>query len=306
MTTELAQVQPLDRHPAAVYLSSLSASGRRTMLSKLGTVAEVFGASDPFAVPWSDMRFQHLAVLRTRLQERGLAPATVNSTLYAVRGVLRAARNLGLLSAEDHDMLREVKPVAGTRELSGRALSQGEIERLLKACRYRRGPGGTRDAALIGLLYATGLRRSEVVGLDLEHYDPESGRLVVIGKGDKQRTVFVAAGAADLLGAWLEVRGPEPGPLFVPIDKQGRITVRRLTDQAIYNTLRRRGRQARIPRFSPHDLRRSFVSDLLDAGADIVTVQQLAGHASPTTTARYDRRGEEAKRKAVALLRIPT
>jgi site-specific recombinase XerD len=78
-----------------------------------------------------------------------------------------------------------------------------------------------------------------------------------------------------------------------------------MTDQAVYSILVRRARQANVRRFSPHDLRRTFVSNLLDAGADVVTVQKLAGHANVETTARYDRRGEEAKRKAVGLVDTP-
>lgn len=78
-----------------------------------------------------------------------------------------------------------------------------------------------------------------------------------------------------------------------------------MSEQGVLRALQRRGEQAGVAPFSPHDLRRTFISDLLDAGADIVTVSQLAGHASPSTTSRYDRRGEEAKLRAIDLLNVP-
>jgi integrase len=128
---------------------------------------------------------------------------------------------------------------------------------------------------------------------------------VVRGKRNKERLVYVVNGAAAALGDWLELRGDQPGALFQPINKGGVITSRRLSTQSIYNMLARRGQAAGIRDFSPHDLRRTMISHLLDAGADISTVQKLAGHASPTTTARYDRRPEAAKCKAAGLLHVP-
>ena len=80
---------------------------------------------------------------------------------------------------------------------------------------------------------------------------------------------------------------------------------RAMTAQALMYRLKRRCHQAGIDPCSPHDLRRTFVSELLDAGADIATVQQLAGHQSPTTTARYDRRGDRVKKKAAQMLVVP-
>jgi site-specific recombinase XerD len=141
------------------------------------------------------------------------------------------------------------------------------------------------------------------VTLNLSDYEETEGQLVVRGKGNKERLVPVAGGTAEALADWLTVRGRKPGPLFVGVGNRNKGGG--LTTQAIYNMLRTRVEAAQITAVSPHDFRRTFVGELLDAGADIVTVQKLVGHADPATTARYDRRGERAKRKAVELLHVP-
>ena len=134
---------------------------------------------------------------------------------------------------------------------------------------------------------------------------PDKERLLVRGKRYKQRTAYITSGASDALSDWLVFRGSAPGPLFWPINKGGKFRNKRLSDQAVYNMLVKRRRQSGIKSFSPHDMRRTFVSDLLDAGADIATVSKMAGHANVQTTARYDRRPEEAKQKAAKLLHVP-
>uniref|UniRef100_A0A1D9GAJ0 Integrase n=1 Tax=Moorena producens (strain JHB) TaxID=1454205 RepID=A0A1D9GAJ0_MOOP1 len=100
----------------------------------------------------------------------------------------------------------------------------------------------------------------------------------------------------------MSTRGNQPGALLCPIQKGGQIQYRKMTPQAVLLILQKRAKEAGVESFSPHDFRRTFCSDLLDAGIDIVTVQKLAGHASPVTTAKYDRRGEEVKRRAVQKL----
>jgi site-specific recombinase XerD len=127
----------------------------------------------------------------------------------------------------------------------------------------------------------------------------------VRGKGNKQRLAHLSEGAAAALDQWLVVRGEWAGPLFVAINKGGVLGHRRLSGQGILHIGRQRQRAAGITPFSPHDLRRTFIGDLLDAGADLSTVQQLAGHAQIGTTARYDRRGEAVKKKAARLLHVP-
>ena len=155
------------------------------------------------------------------------------------------------------------------------------------------------------MLYAAGLRRAEAVALNVSDYDRESGELRVAGKGNKERTAYATGGAVEAVTAWLMGRGDAPGPLLCPVDKAGRVAVRRLTPQAVLMACRKRARAAGVQRFSPHDLRRSFIGDLLDAGVDLATVQQLAGHAQVNTTARYDRRPEAIRRKAAELLHVP-
>jgi integrase len=93
--------------------------------------------------------------------------------------------------------------------------------------------------------------------------------------------------------------------LFYGITKGGRLVVRRLADQAIAVICAARATEAGVAPFTPHDMRRTFISGLLDAGADIATVQRLAGHEDPATTSRYDRRGEATKQRAIALVHVP-
>jgi len=298
---------PPDRHPAAVYLARLSPGSRRTMRQALDEVASLLtsGAATAATLDWSAVRYQHAQAVRARLAER-YAPATANKMLCALRGAVREAWRLGLLSAENYQRTADLEAVKGETLPAGRALSAGELRALLAVCAADASPAGPRDAALIAVLYGGGLRRSEAVALDVADYDPADGALTVRhGKGGKARVVYATNGAADALVDWLLTRGDGAGALFSPVNKGGRVGDRRMSGQAVMGILLRRARQAGVSHVRPHDLRRTFVSDLLDAGADISTVQRLAGHATVGTTARYDRRGEAVKRRASALLHVP-
>jgi len=303
----LAAQPPADRHPAAVYLARLAPGSRRTMRTALNVMASMLtaGAADAETLDWSAVRYQHAQAVRSRLAEHS-KPATANKALSALRGVLREAWRLGLVSSEDYQRAADLEAVKGESVPPGRALTAGELKALLAACSADETAAGARDAALLALLYGAGLRRSEAVALDVADYDAASGMLVVRhGKGGRERIAFATNGAADALADWLALRGEEPGPLFLPVDKGGAVGSHRLTGQAVLYILRRRALQGGVARLTPHDLRRTFISDLLDLGADISTVQRLAGHAQVTTTTRYDRRGEATKRRASELLHVP-
>jgi site-specific recombinase XerD len=307
------QSAPLSENPAVVYLSGLpSERSRRVMRESLDIVAQMLsgGRADALALEWRAVGFQHTAAVRARLMER-YSPATTNRILSALRGTLKAAWRLGQISAEDYQKARDIENVKGETLPAGRELGVGELHALVAACKADKRDGqlsaaGARDAAIIGVLYMCGLRRAEIVSLDLSDLDLASGKLSVrSGKGRKGRTAYVREGALRALQAWLVLRGDGAGALFMPVLKNDRVAQRRMTSQAIYNLLQKRAVQAGVSDFSPHDLRRTFVSDLLDRGADIALVAKLAGHQDVKTTARYDRRPEESKRRAAELLHFP-
>jgi integrase len=297
-------VLPLDRHPVAVYLAGLAPGSRRTQTAALRIIAMLVSAeATEMTLPWWGLDYAHTSAIRSKLAER-FAPATANRMLAALRGVLKAAFKFGLMSSDHMTRACSVEPVRGSRVMKGRALSKGELVALFEACDPSI-PGGARNAALLGLLYGAGLRRAEIVALDVADFDAETGAITIKGKGNKERRGYVTNGSRDALDAWLAFRGNEPGALFFPVTKGGVIERRRMTDGAVAELVRRLARKSKIASFSPHDMRRTFIGDMLDAGADIATVQQLAGHASPTTTSRYDRRGDRARKRASELMHVP-
>jgi site-specific recombinase XerD len=274
------------------------------MRSALRTIAMLLtGEPDELGMPWNLVDYAHATLVRTKLSER-LAPATSNRILAALKGTLKCAFKLGLITADHYTRAAMIEPVRGSRLPKGREVSAGELRALFDVCDSAT-PGGARNAALLAILFGAGLRRSELVGLDLANFDHDTGALVVLGKGRKERKGWVTNGSRDALDAWLAFRGSEPGPLFLPVRRGGRIEARRLTDGAVAELVRRLAAKARIATLAPHDARRTFVGSLLSLGADLSTVQQLAGHASPSTTSRYDRRSDQTRKSAAELLHVP-
>ena len=305
-----ASVADWGQVPARVYVAGLSGEGRRTMAACLGAIAAWLsgGRADIDTLPWASLRFTHTSAVRAALSravsDGRYAPATANKHLAALRGALKAAWRLGMLDTDDYLRAVDLRPVAGSRLSAGRDVEQGELGALIEVCRRDDRPAGIRDAAVIALAYLSGTRRGEIAGLQVGDVEIEPPSLRVLGKGNKQRLVPLSPSAGPFLVAWLQLRGDSPGPLFCRIDRTGNLRVGGLTGEAIRQLLARRALAAGVARISPHDLRRSYAGDLLDAGADLPAVQQLLGHASPATTSRYDRRGDKARRAAAERLHL--
>lgn len=304
---QLRQPLPLSQHPVAVYLNQLSPSSAFIMKRNLNRIAHFLseGHCDADTLDWSKLTYQHTSALRAGLLAV-YAPATVNQILCALRRVLNEAKLLRLITPSDCANAVAVKSVKEKTTMKGRALTASEIQALMQVCLSAESIIGSRDAALLAILFGGGLRRSEAIALDLSDYTPSQGQLLIRdGKGGKSRTVYLAKNSQALLENWLNLRGRQPGPLLLPVSKGEKIQWRRMTSQAVLYLLQKLAYQAGIASFSPHDCRRTYISELLEAGVDIITVQFLAGHASAETTAKYDRRGEQAKQKASQALDFP-
>jgi site-specific recombinase XerD len=287
-------------HPAALYVASLGPGSRRSMVDSLKRVAKFLGSSVA-ELPWHQITFSHVSALRSWLAET-FAPATANRVMCALRGTLKFACRLGLMDRLSMLNAIDVPPVKGIRVPHGRSLTKDELARMFRACRDR-GDGGSRDRALLAVLYGCGLRRSELSGLDVA--DIEKDVLRVRGKGNKERLIPMPASVVTALEQWRAVRGEQPGALFYSLAYRT-LTRNRITPPGIYCVIQLLAEHAGIEHFTPHDLRRSYAGDLLDAGVDLPTVRDMMGHADVNTTAGYDRRGARARREAASKLDVPT
>ncbi|HEV7810993.1 MAG TPA: tyrosine recombinase, partial [Candidatus Limnocylindrales bacterium] len=225
------------------------------------------------------------AITRTRRRpgDAGLAATSLRRRAASIRGFYRFAYGDGLIErdvAAHLDLPRQPRLLPET-------LSIAEVESLLEAA------PDLRARALLELLYAAGLRVSEALGLDREDLALEAGHVRVIGKGDKERLVPVGDVALEWLGRWLDegrpallalahVAPPRGGPLF--LGNRGRRLARQQAFALVRATAMRAGLSDRV---SPHTLRHSFATHLLEGGADLRVVQELLGHASISTTQLY-------------------
>jgi site-specific recombinase XerD len=293
-------------NPAVVYLESLSTGSYWAIRHSLETIADILAGedADPWTFPWHELRYQHTARVRRELLHR-YAPATVNKMLSSLRGVLKNAWRLDLMDAETYGRAVAVENVRAKVQPKGQAVEHEDLAALFEVCAEDESPAGRRDAAMFAVLYGGGLRRAELCGLDLADFDPQDCALTVRGKGRRERTVYLPESVCRHLQAWIEVREEEPGPLFCPVRMTGEVPISRLRGETLWYILKRRQKEAGLEGITPHGMRRSYVSRLLEAGVDLLTVQQLVGHADAVTTARYDRRGEHAKRRAISNLCIP-
>lgn len=227
----------------------------------------------------------HVRRYVAKLGEDGLAPASIQRALAALRRFFAHLRDAGLLHTDPGRLVRGPKAPARLPSF----LSVPEVDALL-GTPFTADFAGHRDRAILEVLYSTGCRVSELEGLTLAHLDLDAGTARLRGKGNKQRLALLGTPARAAVVAWLPERArllaegghADPGTLFVNA-RGGRLSSRWIF-QVVVNASERAG----IPtRLTPHGLRHSFATHLLDRGADLRSVQELLGHARLATTQIY-------------------
>ena len=216
------------------------------------------------------------------LRRRGLGSRSVARHLSAVRGLYRFLLDAGRVPRDPTEHLDSPRPA---RRLP-RTLSQADAAALVEAPDTTR-PDGLRDRAVLELLYASGLRASEALGLRIEDVNFAAGYVMVVGKGDRQRLVPAGARALDWMRRYLTTVRPRLVRRECPavfLNRSGGTMSR----QALWGLVRRAARRAGLrAAVSPHTLRHSFASHLLERGADLRSVQAMLGHADISTTQIY-------------------
>lgn len=287
-------------HPVTLYLLNLrSQHSARTQFSKLKNAVAYFGYDDPYSAEWEKFKRENFLWLRQSLLSEGKKSNTINATMSAIKGVLYEFLVKKMIGSDDYFLIKSIKSLSRNDVSRGTAIP---IEDLRKMFKRPSSPIEARNNLVIALIYGCGLRRSESVKIDLSDIFKQGDGvfLKIKGKGAKNRNVPVHPAIVAYLDLWIkDYIVDKKGPLLVRIRKGDDVTGVRLTDQAIYNIIKER---AVNPDIAPHDLRRSFISNLLDEGAGIETVSELVGHESTDTTKGYDLTGHRRMKKAAYML----
>jgi integrase/recombinase XerD len=243
------------------------------------------GITDADAISENDIADFAASLRQGTVGHPPLAPSSASRAVVSVRSMHRFASKEGLTRT---DASRHVRPIAIPRRLP-KALPYADVKAIIDNAGDDESATGLRDRALVEFLYGTGARVSEAVDLDVDDVDLETMTVVVTGKGNKQRLLPLGEFAANSLDAYL-VRGRTPlllkgkGTPRLFLNSLGRPLSRQSAYGVVQQAAKRAGVSATV---SPHTLRHSFATHLLEGGADVRVVQELLGHSSVTTTQIY-------------------
>lgn len=288
----------------AAWLAGRTARTLRAYSADMEDFRAFLGASDASAAADRLLAAGHgsaneLALsYRANLLARGLAPATVNRRLATLRSLVALARTLGTVPWE-----LAVPSVKAEALRDTRGPGRNAVGSILAALAERRDPKAARDTALVRCLYDLGLRRAEVVSLDLAHLDLAGGRVSVLRKGKRDRVwLDLPTRTIEAVKAWIAVRGEAAGPLFTGF-RGGK--GKRLDATGVYRTVRATGRAVGV-KVRPHGLRHTAITEAVKAaqaaGISLEEVRDFSGHADVRTLMIYRDRERNVQGRLAALV----
>ncbi len=223
------------------------------------------------------------------MREAGLSPATINQKLSAIRKLALEAADNGAIDTQIANGIKAVKGIRQEGTRTGNWLTKQNAQKMLNAPDTGK-LKGLRDRAILAVLIGCGLRRAEAVNLTFDHIQQRDGRWVLvdlIGKRNKVRSVPMPNWSKKAIDEYGSVAGVTDGALFRPVNKGGRITGERMTEQAIYNIVSEYAESLGQGEITPHDLRRTFAKLARKGGSGLDQIQLSLGHGSIQTTERY-------------------
>lgn len=291
-------------NPAELYIKSLQSNNSKILMkSRLNIICKKIDKNSNYLnIDWSILSYELVLNVIENLKNESKAPATINSYIAAIKGVTKQAWKRKIIKTSTYLWINDIKDINGSRINTGRTLSTNEILKLIKSCNKNKDISGIRDAAIIAITYGAGLRRDETANLKINDYNIKEGTIKIIGKGNKERKNKINKKIQEVIKRWINCRNKNSEYIFYTIKDNNHVFEKKLSGGNIYTMLKKRYIEAKIDKISPHDLRRTYATKLLEQGHDIFIVQELMGHTSIDTTKKYDRRSETFKNKAAEAL----
>lgn len=289
----------IENNPAKVFASSLgSQKSTKITLRVIDYLCFNYNKTDHTSFNWCAINYAELLKLRRKFIDKGLKATSINSYISTFKSVCREAWRLNVIDTDCYMRIKDIQGIKGNSELTGRALTPVELNNAINC--NNNDIKSIRDSAVIAVGYGCGLRSFEIAQIQLK--DITGNKIVVHGKARVIRTVYLPKFAFKALKRWLHIRGCKSGALFSSLTKNHRLLNHGISVRTIGDIIDKRCDDLNILRFTPHDLRRSFATNLLSSGVDVFIVQKLMRHANINTTRIYDMRGENEKMAAVELL----
>lgn len=307
--------------PAYLYLCTVAPNSQRVYMDAMKEIVRVISNTEidkkdmeeheVFGFQWQNLTYADALDVKAKLGHGNFKYSSVNRILVVLRNIIKMAISEGMIDTsniQDAIRITKIPQIKGMdNSLPNDEITKMELETLINGLNSDKNID-IRDRAMISLLFITGLRRSEIIRLNLSDLDTESGQVTVYeSKGHKSRDLFIPEPFLSYLNEWLHVRGDMPGKIFLKVPKGGRVVrikdkkglLRGITGQTVRDMVARRSMQLLGKHTVPTDYRRKFAAISFDLGIDISTIADDMGHSDLKTTKRYDpRRGRQKKSAA--------